>query len=307
MSAPTSQNVGSTGVLPVAAPSWLARRLERTLPGLPDGRLRLLHPGPLATYVVLPTADGDRALGLLAAAAVGVPVGLQTGLDRGLETGPAPGPSTGPSTGPAGVAGAELRLVDGTLWWADRPIRITRLVDLTVPRLPLAAGPSTVAAEDPAWALTLIGRGDGLTPYGDDVLCGWLAAHRALGVATPAVDATVRAHLDRTTTLSASLLEAALDGIAIRAFSTWLRRRGGPEETAARQRLLAVGGSSGAGLLAGAEQALERLLPATVQGGEAAARLPAAGQPRSDRSPAADHHASDPDRPQTHPTKEEAA
>lgn len=297
MSAPTSQNVGSAGVLPVAAPSWLARRLARTLPELPDGPLRLLHPGPLATYVVLPNRDGDRALGLLADGAVGVPVGLRLGPD-----GPAP------DRGPADVAGGGLRILDGSLWWGDRRLRIGRLIDLAVPRLRLTADPAAAsAADDPSWALGLIGRGDGLTPYGDDVLCGWLAAHRALGVATTAVDATVRSHLDRTTTLSASLLEAALDGVAIREFSTWLGARGGPGDQDARQQLLAVGGSSGAGLLAGAEQALEQLLPATGEGGGAALGAAADEQQRSPTARPDTTQTHQTHRPQTHPTKEEAA
>ena len=32
---------------------------------------------------------------------------------------------------------------------------------------------------DAASVAALVGRGDGLTPLGDDVVCGWLAAHRA--------------------------------------------------------------------------------------------------------------------------------
>jgi len=37
-----------------------------------------------------------------------------------------------------------------------------------------------------------VGRGGGLTPLGDDVLVGWLALHRAVGVSTPDVDDAVR-------------------------------------------------------------------------------------------------------------------
>ena len=52
----------------------------------------------------------------------------------------------------------------------------------------------------PRWS----GRGEGLTPLGDDVVCGWLAAHRGAGTPTPEVDDAVRRLLPRTTTLSAS-------------------------------------------------------------------------------------------------------
>ena len=41
---------------------------------------------------------------------------------------------------------------------------------------------------------------------------GWLVAHRAAGVTTPAVDDAVRRALPRTTTLSATLLACALEG-----------------------------------------------------------------------------------------------
>ena len=39
--------------------------------------------------------------------------------------------------------------------------------------------------------MSQIGLGPGLTPEADDVLCGWLAIHRAAGVATPELDGKV--------------------------------------------------------------------------------------------------------------------
>ena len=96
-----------------------------------------------------------------------------------------------------------------------RPLPIGRIVDV-VPRVgaerSLTDGdPVTVEATPrPRWPgslppplraagstrprpSALLGRGDGLTPLGDDVLCGWLALHRAAGVATPEVDEAVGA------------------------------------------------------------------------------------------------------------------
>jgi hypothetical protein len=108
----------------------------------------------------------------------------------------------------------------------------------------------------------LVGRGDGLTPFGDDVLCGWLVAHRAAGVATPAVDAAVRRALPRTTTLSATLLECALAGEAADPALAYLRALGSPEAAgaqAARAALLTLGHSSGAGLALGIDLALQAL------------------------------------------------
>jgi hypothetical protein len=102
----------------------------------------------------------------------------------------------------------------------------------------------------------LVGRGDGLTPLGDDVLCGWLAAHRAADVATPDVDDAVRRALPRTTTLSATLLECALAGECADLVAAYLRALGGSEEPDARQALVALGHSSGAGLAYGVDLAL---------------------------------------------------
>ena len=103
----------------------------------------------------------------------------------------------------------------------------------------------------------LVGRGDGLTPYGDDVLCGWLAAHRAAGIATPEVDAAVRAALDRTTLLSATLLDCAMHGEVIPEFAAWLASLGTADEEARAAALARVGHTSGRGLLEGATRAIE--------------------------------------------------
>lgn len=108
----------------------------------------------------------------------------------------------------------------------------------------------------------LIGRGEGLTPLGDDVLCGWLAAHRAYDVATPHVDAAVRAGLATTTLLSATLLDCALEGEVLPELGEWLSAVGTPDPRRLAERtdaLLAVGATSGAGLIAGALLALDAL------------------------------------------------
>jgi hypothetical protein len=89
-----------------------------------------------------------------------------------------------------------------------------------------ASGLSFAAAEVAAGALhgdpsepvaSLVGRGEGLTPSGDDALCGVLLALRAFrcGHAHRAVADAVRALTRRTTSLSASLLLAAVDGYAV--------------------------------------------------------------------------------------------
>jgi hypothetical protein len=105
----------------------------------------------------------------------------------------------------------------------------------------------------------LVGRGDGLTPLGDDVLCGWLAAHRAAGADTSVVDDALRVALPRTTTLSATLLECALLGEVADLAADYLRSLGTPAESAARAALTRLGHSSGEGLAHGIDLALSTL------------------------------------------------
>jgi len=112
---------------------------------------------------------------------------------------------------------------------------------------------------DPAAVGRLVGRGDGLTPLGDDLLCGWLALHRAAGVTTPEIDAAVLALLHRTTLLSATLLDCALHGEVLPQFAAYVAALGTPHEPTAAAALAAVGHTSGAGLLHGAHLALTEL------------------------------------------------
>ncbi len=117
---------------------------------------------------------------------------------------------------------------------------------------------------DAASVRSLVGHGDGLTPLGDDVICGWLAAHRGAGVPTPDVDEAVRHLLPRTTTLSASLLACALAGEVADPVATYLRSLGTTGADAARVELEAFGQSSGLGLAHGLDLALATLTVARV-------------------------------------------
>jgi hypothetical protein len=123
------------------------------------------------------------------------------------------------------------------------------------------AGLVAVTTVDARTVPDLVGRGAGLTPLGDDVLCGWLAAHRAAGVATPAVDDAVRRHLGRTTALSAGLLECALAGEVADRVADHLRALGTPRQDATRARLESFGQTSGRGLAHGIDLALVDLAP----------------------------------------------
>ncbi|HEX5860392.1 MAG TPA: DUF2877 domain-containing protein [Nocardioides sp.] len=124
---------------------------------------------------------------------------------------------------------------------------------------PQAAVAGLVPPLDHAWVDRLVGAGEGLTPFGDDVLCGWLVTHRAARVPTPGVDAAVRAGMHRTTLLAATLLDCAMHGEVLPQLAHYLRAVGTPDEPRAADDLRAVGGSSGAGLLLGARLALEEL------------------------------------------------
>ena len=104
----------------------------------------------------------------------------------------------------------------------------------------------------PAELDRLVGRGPGLTPLGDDVLAGWFATRVALGRPDVVLAAAVRHRLVVTTLLSATLLDCALHGEALPQLAAWL----GDPTPATTDALLAVGATSGAGLLAGAELAL---------------------------------------------------
>jgi len=215
-------------MLPVASPP----RVRDLLRAAPDGPVPVLHRGPVATYVEV----SGRCVGLLARDAVAVPCGLRSDLRRLDHLAPT-----------AAVRGGVLH-VGGT------PLRVGRLVDVSVPRVA-----SRAAAPAPLPSSLRVGRGGGLTPYDDDVLAGWLVTHRAAGVATDDVDGLVRALFRRTTLLSATLLDCAMHGEAVPQLAAWLAAAGSPDEEDATRALLAVGHSSGRGLLLGASTALTHL------------------------------------------------
>jgi hypothetical protein len=164
-----------------------------------------------------------------------------------------------------------VRVDGGDLVVGDRRVRVTRLVDsraTTVGRhgnrrsepavlMTSAAGLHLPADGEltPDDVDRLIGRGPGLTPLGDDVLAGWLATRAAGGRPDAAVADAVLRRAGATTLLSATLLDCAARGEVLPQLGAWLA-----DPTAdATDALLAVGATSGAGLLAGAALALASL------------------------------------------------
>ena len=174
----------------------------------------------------------------------------------------------------AEVGDGAVILHAGTLQIA---VRVGRLSNLLVPRL-WSVPPSYVvermlgharAAVDelgePATVFRLVtesprqllGRGTGLTPLGDDVLAGWAAM--CAGFGSPITGGPDPR--DRTTLLSATLLDCARRGEVLPEFRTLVTALANPNELTvvdrASEALAAVGHYSGAGLLLGACLRLE--------------------------------------------------
>ena len=212
--------------------------------------------------------DGGVAVGVLAGRAAAVPVGLRTRLDQ---------------LPPASVRADAATVGEGTIRLGEHAFAVTRVSAMAVPRLPtLTAAAGVVvdwprygahprldavlsqlppgaldrlAAADPAAVTELLGRGDGLTPVGDDVLAGWLVTRHAASLGGDAVAAGVARCRDRTGTLSATLLDRAASGETLPQLRDLLL---GLAQTAAPglvrallDDLLAVGHTSGAGLAVG--------------------------------------------------------
>lgn len=110
----------------------------------------------------------------------------------------------------------------------------------------------------------MLGAGQGLTPSGDDVLCAVLLVLNGAGDA-PAVEILGAAVQDRwtaTTSLSASLLDAARKGYAVPECAALVERALRGDLAGAREALtstLAIGHSSGQDLVAGLAGSLRAL------------------------------------------------
>ena len=232
-----------SGPIPVAAPLRVHDRLGRAT----DGPREVVHASSTAVYVDL---DG-WCLGLVSATATRVPCALWSTLPD------------------LGALDPVVRVHHGELLVGDRPVRVTRLADPRVSRVgrhddvaPRGPHPLTSGLDLPAdGRLTpdhldrLLGRGPGLTPLGDDVLAGWFTTRAALGRPDEELAAALRRRPGATTLLSATLLDCAIRGEALPQLADWLADPTGSTADA----LLAVGATSGAGLLAGAQLALASL------------------------------------------------
>ncbi len=107
------------------------------------------------------------------------------------------------------------------------------------------------------WATTRIGLGPGLTPEGDDEVCGALLVAHAVGDRT--LRAAVVPALGGTSDLSAALIRCAGDGLAVPplvAFADALLAGDHGHADRLRPAVLAIGHSSGPALVRGVEETL---------------------------------------------------
>ena len=235
--------------VPSAADVVLADLLDA-----PTGGAQVVVATRLAAYA----RCGDVLVGLLAPAAVRVPGSLV--VPPRLVEALRPGDEL--LVGGGSVVAGGMRLAVGR-WW-----------DSAVPRLrPLPPPPVLPAPEEVPDAVAagarvlreaiadggdvrdavrhLVGLGPGLTPAGDDVVAGILVALVAAGNRERAgvVLDGVRPCRQRTTALSAALLDHAAAGRAVPQLARYLQA---PADPAVLAGLLAVGGTSGAALALGA-------------------------------------------------------
>jgi uncharacterized protein DUF2877 len=279
------------GVAASRTPASASVRLRAVLQR-PERPARLLGLFPAAAY--LAAADGT-VVTVCAHDAVRLPnaLVLTARTDASPLTALAPATEAGAAArvGDGGVTIGTLR-VQAVRWWTPpRPAapRSTRALRTGIAALRGAIGPeagglpararcdlaalSRHSGADPVpgraatAALALLGLGPGLTPSGDDVLCGFLLALRhlttepALAARAAGLGARVAAHAaGRTTDLSAALLGHAARGDGCAQLIDLISAVGrGHGVLPALRRLLTVGHTSGAdltvGVLAGAEAA----------------------------------------------------
>ena len=262
---------------PAAVSPLTARALQA-----PPRPARVLAALPTALYLLLPEGH-DHVLPVLAADALRLPTGLRLAtpsaelvwcVDQGDEV--------VVGEGRVRLPGADLVAV--RTW---RPARVPVVQE----RVEAAGLQATLAALEPATGAAvlrelardvataallartgrvarlvggLVGAGRGLTPSGDDALCGVLLGLRAAG-AVPAgrqVEVAVRRGVGATTSLSASLLLAAVDGYAVPEVVDAVGSAVRADTAAlasAMPSVLAIGHSSGADLLAGLAGTLDAL------------------------------------------------
>jgi Protein of unknown function (DUF2877) len=241
--------------VPGAAGAALRQRLRSSC-----GSGVVLHAGDHAVYVRI----DERVVGVTSSRATHAPSSIRTALPRL----------------PRARVGDPAQVRDGALEVAGLRVSIGRVVATRAPQVPDRVRAAGLLAErlpnlgacraqlpesalaglrdaDPGAVPRLLGRGDGLTPLGDDVLAGWLVTRRAVGAATDPVAHAVARNAARTTALSATLLADAAAGECLPELrDLLLALRSGAHISDAVDALATVGHTSGSGMLLGADLAL---------------------------------------------------
>lgn len=199
----------------------------------PSQQAVVLAAFPTALYLGLP--EHARVLPVVTSDALVLPTAIRLAESGPYDWGIEPGDIVTLGGRVVTLPSSGIRIVRS---WRPRQVAAARPTSATVDWQPLLAN---------------IGRGEGLTPRADDVLCGALLVARALGMSLPST-----LPVDRTTSLSASLLQAAHAGYAVSAVidhvTAAVARSTDAERT--REQVLTIGHTSGAGLLEGIDQVL---------------------------------------------------
>lgn len=254
-----------------AAPPWVRDLLAEWA-----GQATVLHSGPDAVYLQL----GQDVLAVLSRHAIHVPCGLRTTLETTDHLTPElrhPAPGT-----QVPVDGQRLHFTGADVHIGRTVSHATPAVDPAdtsdmAPRLRAALTPLSerirgelpdshlraLGSCDPHAPDGLLGRGSGLTPLGDDVLCGWLATMVAASHpgAQGVADQVLTLADQRTTALSATLLGRAVHGQVIPQFAHLINAltHGSGTPESAVQDLARVGHTSGLGMALGLSLALDHL------------------------------------------------
>ncbi|QKE85643.1 DUF2877 domain-containing protein [Arthrobacter sp. NEB 688] len=256
-----------------AAPRVLAGAVSPLTADLVHGPRRtaeVLATGRVGTYLRV----GERVLPVLGPDAVALPTALRVvdALDpAGLHAGAAVLVGGGEVVLPSVTVTAArtwrpARVPTGRLGPDDG--RVASLLEAATTAAPAwlvdgVTAAATATDPDPA-TRSLVGRGPGLTPSGDDALAGALLLRRAAGMPDADLAAAVRRRLGATTAVSAALLEGALDGWAtpdVVALVTAVARADAAAVTTLLPAVLAVGHTSGRDLVTGLAATLAVLAP----------------------------------------------
>lgn len=251
----------STSSSTAARLSGTAPRRVRDQLAAADRDARVVHTGADAVYLDL---DGS-CLGVLSARAAAVPCGIQT-LQPRLTLPVRAGDTVVVGSGRIALGRVEVqvgrvveyavpRLDAATARWARRNLTAPTLDELPPDALAL------LRAGVPASVPALLGLGGGLTPLGDDVLAGWLAAMTASDHdgRHPIAAEVERLAPGRTTLLSATLLSCAARGDVLPEYAAVVAALDRRNHLAALERLTAIGHTSGQGMLLGLTLALDQV------------------------------------------------